>query len=184
MITIIVNVLFFMSVAITIITQRDKLTFSEIQSSEEQSLETQADDNRKIKKLIFCIVVPWVMFNIAAFQFRRISSSDDVISVVSLILIVILNIGFLIGFVFVALKKSNLLIISTTIAWILSNIFVKFIAFVVVAIIATIVILIMLSGDNGGGNSGSWFRSVSRRKQVPDPGYDPRTHDSKGNKLD
>ena len=172
-----------MSVAITIITQRDKLTFSEIRSSEEQSLEAQAEDNRKIKKLIFCIIVPWAMFNIASFQYRRISLSDDIISVVSLILIVVLNVGFLIGFIFVALQKSNLLTISTTIGWILSNIFVKYIAFVVVAIVVTIVVLIMLSGDNGGGDSGS-FGSSGRRKRLPDPGYDPRTHDHKGNKLD
>ncbi len=172
--TIVVNILFFVSVLTTIIIQRNKLNLSEVQSPkmEEELPESELDVSRNGKTLITSIIITWIMFNIASFQFTRISSSDPgIISTVSLIALVVLNILFLGGFIFTVITKSKFIVAISVILWLLSNIFIQFIAAVIVFALCVIGGLILLSSESNDDNKDWWVRPTrSKRKPIDDGG--------------
>lgn len=171
--TIVVNILFFVSVLTTIIIQRNKLNLSEVQSPkmEEELPESELDVSRNSKTLITSIIITWIMFNIASFQFTRISSSDPgIISTVSLVALVVLNILFLGGFIFTVITKSKFIVAISVILWLLSNIFIQFIAAVIVFALCVLGGLILLSSDSDDDKDW-WVRPIrSKRKPIDDGG--------------
>ncbi len=170
--TIIVNILFLVSVLIILIIQKNKSDRSEVYSLTmgEELPESELDVSSNGKTLITSIIIIWIMFNIASFQFTRISSSDPgIISTVSLIALVVLNILFLGGFIFTVITKSKGIVAVSVILWLLSNIFIQFIATVIVIAVCAIIGLFMLASSSDDGSSRP--RPIrSKREPIDDGG--------------
>ena len=170
--TIIVNILFLVSVLIILIIQKNRSDRSEVNSPMmgEELPESELDISRNSKTLITSIVITWIMFNIASFQFTRIAgiissnpgTLSSLLSTIALIALVILNILFLGGFIYTVITQSKVIVAVSVILWVLSNIFIQFI--VAVIVVCAIGAYILLSSSSGDGNS--WTRPI-RRKGEP-----------------
>ena len=172
--TIIVNILFLVSVLIILIIQKNRSDRSEVNSPmmEEELPESELDVSRNSKTLITSIVITWIMFNIASFQFTRIAgiissnpgTLSSLLSTIALIALVILNILFLGGFIYTVITQSKVIVAVSVILWVLSNIFIQFI--VAVIVVCAIGAYILLSSSSGDGNS--WTRPIRRKGKPAD----------------
>lgn len=170
--TIIVNILFLVSVLIILIIQKKRADRSEVYSPRigEELPESDLEVSGNSKTLITSIVITWIMFNIASFQFTRIAgiissnpgTLSSLLSTIALIALVILNILFLGGFIYTVITQSKVIVAVSVILWVLSNIFIQFI--VAVIVVCAIGAYILLSSSSGDGNS--WTRPI-RRKGEP-----------------
>ena len=178
---IIINVLFFITVLVTIIIHRNKFSWTE----EVPSSEDEPETSKSLSGIAGWLIlegVSWVMFNIAAIQMRTFLGTDSVLGFFVPVALVVLNIACLGVFIYVL--RSIPYMIGVTVLWLLINIFIKYIVIAVLVVIGITIGIVYLSSQSSGERGRTeWFTPI-RNKRPPKGQYDPRYQDPSGEPLD